>query len=675
MNSASTSTSLEPAQQFPPGATNTLKSYDLDVMRSLRMHKLLFLSVTAIVFVVLAAFGLSRQPYYQTEALIYVQPMKSKLVTDPTEGSYDQPRYETYIQQQLQTIVRSDIMAEALSKPSTYSWRFPGEPEQAAIARLQHSLKVDRVSGSYELSIDLAGSNPVAIANVVNAVASAYIRGERSDELAQSDQQLQILEDERKRVSNDLTADHREQAELSVALGVADTSGETADPYDVQLADLRAELGKAVAAHEVAAAEASSLSDPQSSEAIHAADELASTDPGLAALKQSIGARRSLLESQMSGLTPKNPLYQQDQQELQRLDQSLTSMETEVRSKATEQLRRKLELESRRTSDIADRLSRQLSQKTAVATGATPELQHAADLAADITRLQARYNEVDNAINSIELEKDTAGLVHILTDAVPPLAPKNSTKRLIIGAALPFGIFVGLIAVVVMRKIDPRVYGGHDVAQVVHFYPIAILPHANSGEPPVRDEFLLRLVAGIDQIHRSDDAKTFVFTAASPESSIADLVSSLASSMEKLGYDVVTVKASDLITNQNLAQDIATAREAQPTPPVIEGNSHENFVVRNIQAITRDADILFVEALPLLSSSEAEFVGRLSDVAILVAESGQTTRQELRNAIALVKRLRLPGLATVLSDVKLSNADSDFISAVHTVERRLTAAA
>jgi uncharacterized protein involved in exopolysaccharide biosynthesis len=638
------------------------RNIDLDLQRSLRMHRTVAIAVAIFVFLAIFGFGLSRRPYYQTQALIYVQPMKSKVIMDTTEGSYDASRYETYLQQQLQTIIRPDILGEALSKPAARAWRFKGESQQAAIARLAASIKVERVEQSYELSIGLSGSDPYAIADLDNAVTNAYIRGERADELAQSDQQLQILQDEQQRVSTDLSNDRREQAGLSVSLGVADTASDTAgNPYDSQLAELRSELGKAVAAHDLAAAEASSLSGAQANATLRAAaDGIAAADPGLAALKQTIGTRRSTLLSQMSGLTPRNPLYQQDQEELNHLDSSLTEMENEVRNKVATQLQQKAELEVRRTGDIQGRLSQQLASNTSIATGATPKLQQAADLAADITRLQARYAEVSNAINSIELEKDTSGLVHILVPASPPSTPKTSVKRLILAASIPLALICAVLAAIVLSKIDPKIYIAKDIARTLGFYPMATLPSSTEVDKVASDEFILRLLAGIDQIHRTDGAQMFVFTAASPVSHVTDLVDSLARKMERLGYRAATAKAAELIEGRELSS-------SSLNQPVV---THENFVVQKIEEIKKSADFLFIDAFPLLSSSEAEFAARLSDVVVVVAESAETTRLELQNCFSLVKRLRVPGAAVVLTELKVANADQEFITAVDALKLR-----
>jgi len=80
-------------------------------------------------------------------------------------------------------------------------------------------------------------------------------------------------------------------------------------------------------------------------------------------------------------------------------------------------------------------------------------------------------------------------------------------------------------------------------------------------------------------------------------------------------------------------------------------------------------DFLFIKAQPLRSSAETEFVARLADVTLLVVESGTTTRKELRSCLALARRLRTRGLAAVVSELKLRNADNEFIESVRIAER------
>jgi len=647
------------------------------IARSLRMHRELALSVTAVMCALFVAFGLSRHPQYEAQSLLYVQPITAKPVTDTTGGSYDPSRYDSYIQQQLQTIVRQDILSEALKKLPPGTWQMPGEPEQSAVARLQSSLKAERIFGSYQVAVSLKGNDPSAITKVVNEVTSAFLRKGRDDELAQSDQQLQVLTQERERIQGDLEKDRQEQAGLSSTLGVADTAGETGNPYDVQLEELRKEVASARAAHAIAAGQPASLSGKaQSPETLNAVvEEMIVNDPGLAALKTTIMQRRNVLTSQMAGLTPINPLYKQDEEELARLNQSLENMTTELRGKAAQQLQGKLRFESARTADIQSRLESQLAQQTAIAAAAAPKLQRASDLAADITRLQVRFAEIDNAIRSIELQHSSAGLIHLSLAAVQPQKPQPSKKVPIFIAALPLAFCFGTAAAVARQMLDPKVYIAEDVGNVLKFKPMAILPDPEDVNEKVMDEFILRFVAGVDQAHRAGAARTYVFTAASLDTEITELVASLARKMDQIGYRTMILKASAALQNlapaeEEMEKTWGDTRLMKHRETRLTHVKRESFVVENFERLKQNVDLLFIEALPILSSAEAEFVARLADATILIAESAKTTRRELVGSLELVRRLGVAAVAAVLNGVSLRNADNDFIAAVRSVEGR-----
>ncbi len=677
----------------PP--SQQLKMFKRELIRSYRMYRVLALSVGAAVFVLLLVFGLQRQPYFETSSLIYVQPAKAKLITDATGGTYDPTRYDTYIQQQLQTIVRSDILSDALKSLPPGTWTLPGESEQSAVARLQKNLKVEREMGSYQLSITLGGGNPHAIASIVNAVTNSYIRRGRGDELAQTTQQLQVLQNEQKRLQAQLSGSRQSQAGLSSSLGVADTAGDNGNPYDAQLEELRSQLSAARGQHAIAEAQIASIANrgANSSPALKAAaDDLIANDPGLATLKQSIAARRSKLVGEMAGLTPKNPLYKQDEEELQRLDQSLDNMANQLRDKAAKQLQEKLKLEAARSADVVARIQSQLSQQTAIATGAAPKLQQAADIAAQITRLQAQLTEVDNAIAAIELENQSTGLVHLLLPAQVPLKPKPGKKLIILGAALPAAVIFGLLAAWLRRKADPRVYIGEDVEKTLGFPPMAVLPDAREVEAKVLDEFMLRLVAGLDNAHTSGGARTYVFTAASPNIEIGDLLIKLAAKMDKLGYRTMIIKASSALERLSLSsgEDDADAGDEWERKSLTEQRAtdtrlartsesrmvrprRESFVAESIEKLKENVDLLFIEALPLRLSTEAEFAARLADITVVIVESAQTTRDDLTGTMEVIQRLNVAGVATVLNDMRLQFADDDFVAMVQGVEQRRTA--
>src|ERR1700722_3016302 len=161
---------------------------NLDLARSLRMRRSLAIVAGVFVLLFLIPFGLSRKPWYEATSLIYVQPVVSKTPTD-ISGNYDSSRYDMYLQQQLLTFKRPDILGHALDLlPPAIRGRFSSDPDDAA-KQIASNLKVDRETGSYQLSVTVAGGDPVIVAPIANAIAAVYLQNGQQDDLALSRQQ------------------------------------------------------------------------------------------------------------------------------------------------------------------------------------------------------------------------------------------------------------------------------------------------------------------------------------------------------------------------------------------------------------------------------------------------------------------------------------------------------
>jgi len=687
MTSASNSPAsptTEPSVQPDYIPSSSSEEFHLDLARGLKMHRSLaiYSGIAVCLLMVLAAAMIG--PSYETHSILYIQPTASSVVTDGTAPTYDNGRFESYVAQQLQTIVRADILQAAIASLPEGTWKRKGETDQAAVTRLARELVVGRVVNSYEVSIGLKGSDPDKTQKVVNAVTNTYLQKGRNDELSQSNGNLQALEGERTNLSNQLQSARQEQDSISKALGVADTSSTiTGNPYDTSLNELRTQLGIARANHQIAVAQLESVSgnSPAATAAINAAaDNAALTDPGLMALKTETSNRRAALATQMSGLTPSNPLYQRDQEELDGMDKQIDDMKAKLRTQAASRLQAQLKLEADRTANIVARLESQLAGQSSIATQGTPKLQRAQALADQITNLEKRYNDVDNAIRLIQLEHNAAGLVHLSLAASTPEVPLGGKRSILLGMALPFGIFFGLAAAVVANKLDPKVYIATDVARVLEFQPMAVLPSPFDVDFKVVNEFMLRLVAGIDQAHRSNGANMFVFTSASAKAEISDIVASLALKMDRLGYRTIILKSSNslqTLTTKEGNEDVARLEDETALALASQSNTglrvkNESFVYERLERIKNNVDLLFIEALPLLSSAETEYMARLADATVIVAKSGQTTRQELKSSLELVRRISAAGVAAVLNGLQLKFADDAFLEAVRNVEDRQT---
>jgi len=614
-------------------------AFQLDAVRSVRMHPKLAAFVACIVMLLVAGYALTRMPMYEARSLSYVEPLETKVVSDGSQGIYDPARYDSYFQQQIQTATRQDILEAAIKKLPAGMWQQPDEDLHSAAERLGNALKVERVGSSYQLAISMQSENPEKASAIVNAATNSYLEQGRKDENARSDGRLVLLQEENQRIQKELQQDRDEQASLSQTLGVADPQNGGTNPYDAQLTGVRTELVAAREAHDVAAAQLASVTGRGGSSAAGLkaiADEAIASDTGLGALKTTINERRAVLNAQMATLTPTNPLYKQDADEIAAMDKQVDARMTQLRQTAEHRVEDKLRLDLQRTGDVEARLNGQLAHATSLAGSAAPKLQRAKDLAADITRLQARFATVDDALRGLQLESNGPGTAHLLVAAQVPDAPAANRRNLLLALSLPLGILAGIVAAVLARKRDQRLYSAMDLEQVVGVTPMSVMPASYGFSDAALDEHLLRLAAGLERGHRLNGARMFVFTAASESMETTGLVWNVQAKLKELGFEAMVLDAA------NLRQTTAEERRLGKASSQIE-------------QMKRDNAFLLIDARPLLSSADAEYAASCADATLVVAESGVTTGTELKQCMLLLQQLKATGVGTILQ--KATDAD------------------
>jgi hypothetical protein len=153
-------------------------------------------------------------------------------------------------------------------------------------------------------------------------------------------------------------------------------------------------------------------------------------------------------------------------------------MMKDLRAKAAARIQLQLQADLQRTAEWSRQLNGQLRQLVGAAGSATPKMQRSSDLAADITRLQARYATVDEQLHNLMLE-DSAPR-RLPGDAGGAAAGPHQSGVLRNAVLIAFaGLFFGILAAVAAHKLDPKVYIAADVELVLGFAPLAQLPDFN----------------------------------------------------------------------------------------------------------------------------------------------------------------------------------------------------
>jgi succinoglycan biosynthesis transport protein ExoP len=680
-----------PARPLPVGGAEQA-FFHLDIRRSLELNWRLALKIASagVIFAVLyflaQALWLKTWPSYESSSLVYVQPTPPRVLENngaAPRWPYDTNTYETYILQQMMNVTRDDVLAAAVKKLPQFAGAH--QSTQAAAQHLAALLSVDRQNSAYQFTISARAGTAQMAADIANAVTAAYMESATRDQRTGDAERMGMLRDERDRIQAALDADRTEQSTLNRQLGVASVNN-TPDHYDEDIASTRTELVKARVDHDAAEAKFTALGagkGPSSATIDAMADEMASSDAGLVSMKTALNGRRATLISQMANLTPGNPVYKQDEAELEKINADLESMMKNLRATAAARVQLQLKAELERTAGVESKVNGQLRQLVGAAGSATPKMQRSSDLAADITRLQARFSTVDEQLHNMMLEDNAPAAAYQVTPAEPPLSRTKSgvvRNSFLIAFA---GIALGLLVAILVHKLDPRVRIAQDVELILGFPPMAQLPDFTEVSEGAADEFLLRLSSSIEHARKQSNLRSCVFTGAGPGVGVTMLVNRVGEMLDAMGRPTVRVDATGAAAHHRTARPEASASDAAVSasasatsiPGLVQADRYARptAIFQQIaeETETQDDNLVLTDTMPLSVSAETEYLVRFVDCAIVVIESGKTTRRELRDAAATLQRLDVAAVGFVLNRVGLAKADPAFRSSIQAIEKHL----
>jgi Mrp family chromosome partitioning ATPase len=668
------------AAQYPLRPASRTSPFRINIFRSLRLHKVSAIAVTLTILSLGLAVVARHKPYYAASATVYVSPTQPKTLIEDRE--LDRP-YESYVQEVVHDVTQYEILAEAIRKMPAGLWQGPNESERSAVARLQHSLDVARIGTTYQVQITLEGYRPEHLAEIVNIVTNVFIDHARRGEYYGRDERLATLKDELSRIQADSDALLKEQAQINTALGVATIAKGGTAAVDTDNAKMQADLTAAREKVIEAQAQLASLQngDPSApNSALNAAaDEIAVTDTGLSTLKQSLNTQRATLLNQLSGMTDNNPVYKQTQERLTQINKAIEDMQTDLRKKAAARLTQKYRTQLTQAEMIESRLSNQLLQGTRTAASQAPKIQRAEEIQATLERLQTRYTEVEERMSNLEIESSSPGSVHLFSPALPPITPEKSKIKAFLLLLFPASLVLGLLTALVQDFFDPHIYTAADVEAVLGFAPIGMLFDDREVTQLVYDECALRLAAGVDHAARTSSARTFVITAVNSGAGTTTIIESLGSTLAKLGRKTLVIDPSgnaEPVAYMTHGADLQKRAVSLPDPAAVPPGTDlqptarfartqlparvppmNGFVYESFKALATEYDIVLIDAAPLLISAETEYLARMADVTVLVAEAGKTRKAWLTRAARLLERLSVAGAAAVINKVNPARID------------------
>ena len=214
----STSTRSFPQRQ----SFSAVQGRKLNVFAIVQRHWTLLLIVFFVIFgLCLLILWMKVKPVYDSQSVVYISPKFPTVLKDNSEVELP---YDSYFQEQIQTVTRHDILEGAIAS-LPYSVRHRTGPVLTSeIERLQRDLIVKRSGTSYEMSIGLSAPSPRGLAETVNAVTTTYVERARNPQFYGVGDRLKTLNLEKQRLQTAIDKGLAEKAHLMEQLGVATTA-------------------------------------------------------------------------------------------------------------------------------------------------------------------------------------------------------------------------------------------------------------------------------------------------------------------------------------------------------------------------------------------------------------------------------------------------------------------
>jgi capsular exopolysaccharide synthesis family protein len=312
----------------------------------------------------------------------------------------------------------------------------------------------------------------------------------------------------------------------------------------------------------------------------------------------------------------------------------------------------------------------------------------------DASRAAAVANAVTSSLTrqAGELSPESTDGVSTLSvtpiaTAMPPQSPVGPNRRLIALTGLAGGAAAGVALALLRSLLDTRLRAVRDLEELrlapvlgsVARRPRGLLAMAEQPQGAAADDFR-RVRAQIQFADVDAAVRTVAVSSSSTDDGDgrAPLVLEFALAFAERGLEVLVVDAdlrgpglaataqvtdavglTDVVVGRTALADAVTSwrdgvallasGEVPPNPsPLLSSDA----MVELVEAARRQYDVVILDVPPVISSSDALEIGRLTDGVVLVATAGRSLRKDLVQAVDELDAVQVPVVGIVLDGVR-----------------------
>lgn len=610
----------------------------------------ILLAIVGLVGGVLLGYGIPT-PVYMSTAQIRIAPVVPKVLYGDEEKRM-LPRFEAFIETQVEMIRNQRVLGKAVQDPA---WQQLGLGADAqAVAAIAKAVKVDHPFKTETISIQAYHRDPKIAQVTANVVANAYLEQAKSLDVSAEIKKLQILEQRRVELSNQLqtiqrsiSASNQVGAESLVQLHASKMT---------RVEKLEAELDEVQMAIYTATEAMSRGGDAVSPESVASVDlqmrtyvhqrDLVSRE--IDRLKAKFGDEHRAVREQVNILAGVNDLidiYMKDvastasdggiSVELVRLRSRERALQAKVKN-------------ARQEADVVGREEMAL-----------------ANLHDEEEVVRQKLSDVTVRVEQLNLESAFSGRASLLSDGDLPVTPAIDHRNKVAAALGVFGMTIGFGAVLLVGVADPRIRSVGDARAAIKGAPLlGMMPtmpkDLTDTEQVTNAAHSIHNVRTMMQISsRSDSSSAFVVTSPGPQTGKTSLSMALGLSFAGTGSRTLLIDGDLIggglsrrietllddaaITGDNAGRGLMDAVDGrdinecvQPTQVpdlwvLMLDNASESDVTRlspkvvqQLLANARDRfDTIVIDTGPTPASLEASLLAAQADGVVIVVSRGE----------------------------------------------------
>lgn len=644
---------MSPGLQTPAAAGESppVPGRKIDPVRSMRAHA----AIALIAFVAITGAGFpiawkKGRSTYAAQAAIFISPRFLKNLDDDKEFELQSnTQYREFVQQNVRTIDRFDIVADAIDdlSKSGHPWRHPHESLDHAVARLQGALKILPVPDTYQITVRLEGEKPEGLAETVNAIADVFLRKSKDEDFYDRDRRTESLQREAQQLSDQISSLGRQKDELAKELAVSVFSESFSNPFDQLLVGSKQALAAARQRRIASEAQLAALQHKGSETAptgLQAyAGDIARKDADLTSLQANLNLRRSQLLSRLDGMLPNHPGRVEIENELHQIDQIAEAKRISLEHSYAAALLAQRQSEARADLRSEQELQKQVDQQAVQAAWYSHNYQSGINIRYEIERSRNRLQAVENRMDFVEQESRAPGFARLFSGARRPTEPSSGGHKKpvlmlmvlasVLSVALPLG----------MDYMDPRLLSVNDVERALKFPAIGV---TLSSEKNLQDsEGIRRLAAGVARDVERNGSRSFLFVPVNAEALVTPTISALAVELARLGHEVRVIDAG---VQQPSAQ-AATAGIGHGGSSFSTQTSSFGDTRKRVRESVAQGALVLVPAKPLSEDAETELLASACDVVVVTVGCSHTKKAEISGLLRTLSNLQPRAVACVVT--------------------------